>query len=142
MPILEFRAADLGRIVDHALAATDDREGFHDDGTGAGLILCANIGGVYLMSNGTPPLLDSAGDYTAAFALGGDAGCDPDADEIVVEVVGSGAGEFKALCNWARMIRHISKSAELIRVKVEDDSAELLYDPPQGREPEIEGNDK
>ncbi len=142
MTVLEFRTADLGRIVDHALAATDDREGFHDDGTGAGLILCANTGGVYLMSNGTPPLLDPDGDDTAAFALGGDPECDPDADEIVVAIVGSGAGEFRVLCNWARMIRHISKSADAFQVKVEDGSAELLYDPPPGREPLIEETEK
>ncbi len=142
MPILEFRTADLGRIVVHALAATDDREGFHDDGTGAGLILCANTGGVYLMSNGTPPLRDPDGDDTAAFALGGDPARDPDWYNMVIELLEPGAGEFKALCNWARMIRHISKTAEFIRVRVEDGSAELLYDPPSGREPEIEGNDK
>lgn len=142
MPILEFRTADLGRIVDHALAATDDREGFHDDGTGAGLILVANLGGVYLMSNGTPALCDSEDLAVVAFALDGDPRRDPDWSDLVVELVEPGAGELKALCNWARMIRHISKSAAYITVKVEDGSAELLYDSPPGRKPAIEETEK
>ncbi len=144
MPVLEFRTADLGRIVEHALAATDDREGFHDDGSGAGLILCANLGGVYLMSNGTPPLRQPEGGVAdaVAFAVGGDPARDPDWADLVSEVADSYEPDFRALCNWARMIRHISKSADLIRVKVEDGSAELLYDPPPGNEPEIEGNEK
>ncbi len=146
MPTLEFRTADLRRIVEHALAATDDREGFHDDGTGAGLILVANLGGVYLMSNGTPPLGGLDDSDTFIFALGGDAvafalGGDPARDigwsNLVVEITGLKGGELKLLCNWARMIRHISKSADSIRVKVEDGSAELLYDPPPGNEPAI-----
>ena len=138
MPVLEFRTADLGRIVVHALAATDDREGFNDDGSGAGLILVANLGGVYLMSNGTPALCDSEDQAVVAYAVGADPRRDPDWSDMVVELVEPGAGEFKALCNWARMIRHISRSAELIRVRVEDGSAELLYDPPSVREPENE----
>jgi hypothetical protein len=137
MTVLEFRTADLGRIVEHALAATDDREGFNDDGSGAGLILVADPGGVFLMSNGTPPLVQPSGGDQIAFALGGDPARDPDWAGLVVEIC-SGAGEFRALCNWARMIRHISKSADSIRVKVKDGSAELLYDPPSGNEPATE----
>ncbi len=141
MTILEFRTADLGRIVEHALAATDDRDGFHDDGSGAGLILVADPGGVYLMSNATPPLLNDKSHNIVSYALGGNPECDEYSYRLVFELDEDGRGK-SWLCNWARMIRHISKSADSIRVKVEDGSAELLYDENPGTEPAIEETEK
>jgi hypothetical protein len=130
MPILEFEPTErLLAICEHALAAAEPREGFRDFGQGAGLILCADCHhGVYLKSNGTPPLRDEAGREIMACAVGADPDLDPDWAEIVVEVLGgAGGGEWPV--DWARIVRHqIRQRTGRIRILSTDDDLEMLYE--------------
>jgi hypothetical protein len=141
MTILEFEPTEaLLAICEHAIAATEPREGFRDSGHGAGLILCADSNrGVYLKSNGTPPLIDEAGDEIFVFALGADRRRDLDWAEIVCDVTGGVRGGYRYAAwpvDWARTVRYqIRQRRERIRILSTDTELAMLYETAIGGSP-------
>jgi hypothetical protein len=134
MKKLIFKSADLLRVVEHSLAAPEQRPqvvDYNDDGpvysaADAPAVLLVHDEGVYLMSNGKPsdPLGDGKGCYVAYAA-----GCNPKSDSDWYDTARDlvGGDDFSEQLPWAELIKAFIDAGEKeIIISMTSDGIELL----------------
>lgn len=135
MGALIFKAAEVRRVVEHALASTQFRSKWdwtaNKSVPGTRPEVClVHDDGVYLMSNGEPRDLDErhSGPSEKAFVAQA-AGCDPKTDpdwwETSRRLVGG--DDFGEYLPWAEvLLTHLDGGAETIQINVTEGNIELV----------------
>jgi hypothetical protein len=107
MPRLIFQAADVRRIVEHSLAAPQQRPMAYteNDPVAAPSVLLVHDQGVYLMSNGTPgDIIDTErNQHFVAYAKGCHPAKDDDWWDTARDLVGG--DDFAETLPWAQQIK-------------------------------------
>lgn len=128
MGILVFKADQVKKLVDHALAAPGHRD-FYDMQPGMALYLVGDRG-VYLMSSGMPMLQNPdapEGHHFVAYAEG----CNPDVDDFDTWWENKrdlfGGDDASSPLEWVENIDGLIKAGvETIRIKITPASLELM----------------
>jgi hypothetical protein len=122
MATLEFDAADVKKIVEHALAAKKHH------GTQDPALILVHDQGVYLMSNGVPTL-PRPGNVTYA------KGCYPERDPEWYDTAYDkvGGDDFAEFLPWCEdILQHIKNGAKVITFQITPEDIRLVYPVPRG----------
>ncbi len=130
MAVITFRAADLRRVVEHAMASTKFRRTYNDQFAGIEevtepMLWLVGDRGVYLMSNGDPG--DKTGVGDSLYVVFAEKISPKDEGWYDTKRLVFGGDDFVESLPWCETIKAmIDAGQEYIRMKIVGDNIELL----------------